>query len=117
MQRHRSHVSNPNYDAGCHPCDLRDRIDTVTFLNGSIQPTFTQSIQTVIISQHRQERRKVLDRLLHQARAAGDLPGVEHFSQYLSEKYRRNCSPSTLRLTAASLILFLSFCRKSGKSA
>jgi site-specific recombinase XerD len=113
MQRHRSHVSNPNYDIGCHPCDLRDRIDTETFLNGSIQPTFTQSIQTVIISQRRHERRKVLDRLLIQAAAAGDLPGLEHLSQYLSEKYRRNCSPSTLRLTATSLILFLSFCRRS----
>ena len=115
MQHHRSHPINPNYDIGCHPSDLRDRIDSELFLSGLIQPTFAQSIQTVIVSQHRHERRKVLDRLLNQAAAAGDLPGSKHFSQYLNEKYRRNCSPSTLRLTAASLILFLSFCRRSGK--
>ncbi len=115
MQRHRPQVSNPNYEHGCHPCDLRDRIDSEPFRSGLIQPTFAESIQTIIVSQHRIERRKVLDRLMHQARAAGDLTGLEHLSEYLAEKYRRNCSPSTLRLTAASLVLFLSFCRRSGK--
>jgi hypothetical protein len=115
MQHHRSHVSNLNYEHGCHPCDLRDRIDSEPFRSGLIQPTFTESIQTVIVSQHRHARRKVLDRLLHQARVAGDLTGIEHLSEYLAAKYRRNCSPSTLRLTATSLILFLSFCRRAGK--
>jgi site-specific recombinase XerD len=58
---------------------------------------------------------KVLDRLLIKAAAVGDLPGLEHFTQYLREKYRRNCSARTLQLTATSLILFLSFYRRSGK--
>ena len=96
MQHHRSQVSNPNDEHGCHPCDLRDRIDSEPFRSGLIQPTFKESIQTVIVSQHRHARRKVLDRLLHQARATGDLTGIEHLSEYLAEKYRHNCSPSTL---------------------
>ena len=116
MQRHRSHVSNPNYVHGCHPCDLRDRIDTEPFRSGLIQPTYAESIQTVIVSQHRHARRKVLDRLLQRAAADGDLTGSEHLSEYLAEKYRRNCSLSTLRLTATSLGLFLTFCRRSGKT-
>ena len=116
MQRHRPHVSNPNYEYGCHPCDLRDRIDSEPFRSGLIQPTFAESIQTVIVSQHRHERRKVLERLLQRAAASGDLPGLEHLSEYLAEKYRRNNSLSTLRLTATSLGLFLTFCRRSGKT-
>ena len=115
MHHHRTHPINPNHDIGCHPSDLRDRIDSEPSLSGLIQPTLAQSIQSVIVVKNRHERRKVLNRLLNQAAASGDLPGLEHFSQYLSEKYRHNCSPSTLRLTAASLILFLSFCRRSGK--
>jgi hypothetical protein len=86
MQRYRSHVSNPNHEYGCHPCDLRDRIDGEPFRNGLIQPTYAQSIQTVIVSQHRHEPIKVLERLLQQAAADGDLTGLGHLSEYLARE-------------------------------
>jgi len=59
-------------------------------------------------------RRQVLDRLLDRI-ASGELAGKQHFEQYLHHKYRRNCSASTLELTATSLCQFLSFFRETGK--
>jgi site-specific recombinase XerD len=43
------------------------------------------------------------------------LPAKEHFSEYMRQKYRRNCKPNTLRQAAGSLMQFLSFYRDNGK--
>ena len=116
MQHNPTHVSNPNHDIGCHPGDLGSRIVIKRYLNGLNQPSYVQSIQQpCFVARHQHVRRKTLNRLLQKAAAAGDLPGLEHFTRYLRDKYRRNCRASTLQLTATSLIFFLSFYRKSGK--
>jgi integrase/recombinase XerD len=44
-----------------------------------------------------------------------DLPAKDYFSEYMRQKYRRNCRSNTLRQTATSLIQFLSFYRDTGK--
>lgn len=114
MQNQRAPGTNPNYEIGCHPCDLRDLIDCKPLPSGQVQPTFAQSIHPVIATQSADRRRRLLNRLLKRAAASGGLPGIEHFDQYLAEKYRRNCSLNTLRLTAGSLVPFLAFCKRSG---
>ena len=117
MQQDPTNVSNPNIDFGCHPSDLGGRIDSDLFLNGLIQPTYVQSIQQpYLVARHRNVRRKALDGLLNKIAAAGNVPGLEHCTRYLRDKYRRNCSASTLRQTASSLILFLTFYQRSGKN-
>jgi integrase/recombinase XerD len=50
------------------------------------------------------------------ALAGSDLPGMEELKVHLQEKYRRNCSASTLAGTVACGKLFLSFFRDRGKS-
>ena len=110
MQHNPTHVSNPNYDIRCHPGDLGSRNVNEQYLNSLNQPSYAQSIQQAcLVARHKHVRRTTLNRLLHKAAAAGDLPGLEHFALYLRDKYRRNCQASTLQLTATSLILFLSF--------
>lgn len=114
MQTQRVPGTNPNYDIGCHPAGLCDRIDCKPLLNGQIQPNYAQSIHPVTTQQKHDQRRRVLNRVVESAAASGNLLGFEHFDQYLTEKYRRNCTVNTLRLTAGSLVPFLSFCRSSG---
>ena len=45
-----------------------------------------------------------------------DLPVKDYFSEYMRQKYHRNCRPNTLRQSATSLIQFLSFYRDTGKT-
>lgn len=85
------------------------------FFGSPDNPFPTEYIQPSTVAQHQQVRRQVLDRILDNA-SGSDLPGIDHFTEYLYEKYRRNCRPNTLRLTATSLIQFLSFYRKLGKN-
>ena len=52
--------------------------------------------------------RRVLDRSLKKI-SESNLPGKEHFSEYMHYKYRRNHKSNTLRATFVTLRLFLSF--------
>lgn len=59
--------------------------------------------------------REHLERLLERIEGAS-LPGREHVAAYLTHLYRRNRRPSTLRLRASAIKLFLDFISKAGKS-
>jgi integrase/recombinase XerC/integrase/recombinase XerD len=45
-----------------------------------------------------------------------ELPAKEHFESYMRHKWRLNHKPRTLASSFTSVMLFLSFCGKSGKS-
>jgi len=45
-----------------------------------------------------------------------ELPAKEHFERYMRHKWRLNHKPRTLASSFTSVMLFLSFCGKSGKS-
>jgi len=97
---------NPNHLHGCHPLDLRSHFGespfylTVKNPNDSFPPI--------------SHRLLLLERILRDI-SRSDLPAKGYFSEYMRQKYRRNCRPNTLRQTATSLIQFLSFYRDTGK--
>jgi len=54
---------------------------------------------------------RILQKLSHL-----ELPAKEHFACYMRHKWRLNHKPKTLASSFTSVMLFLSFCGKSGKS-
>jgi integrase/recombinase XerD len=97
---------NPNHVHGCHPFDLRSY--------------FGESSICLIAEKPKDPFPPVAPRLLLLKRILGDisrsdLPAKDYFSEYMRQKYRRNCRPNTLRQAAASLIQFLTFYRDTGK--
>jgi len=97
---------NPNHLYGCHPLDLRSY--------------FGESSICLIAEKPKDPFPPISPRLLILERILGDisrrdLPAKDHFSEYMRQKYRRNCKPSTLRQAAESLIQFLSFYQDTGK--
>jgi len=56
-----------------------------------------------------------IDRIL-QKLSCMELPGKEHFERYMRRKWRLNHKPRTLASSFTSVMLFLDFCGKSGKS-
>jgi integrase/recombinase XerD len=56
-----------------------------------------------------------IDRILQKLSEA-ELPAKEHFEHYMRHKWRINHKPRTLASSFTSVMLFLSFCGKSGKS-
>jgi integrase/recombinase XerD len=97
---------NPNHLYGCHPLDLRSY--------------FGESSICLIAEKPKDPFPPVSRRLLLLERILGDisrrdLPAKEHFSEYMRQKYRRNCKSNTLRQAAGSLIQFLSLYRDTGK--
>ena len=106
---------NPNYFHGCHPCDLRSYFESDPFfekLDSAFPLNLTKAVAPPAKPTFRQQ---VLERLLENI-SAHDLVGKPSVEQYLRDQYRRNCRPNTLRLTATSLTLFLSFFRQLGKT-
>jgi integrase/recombinase XerD len=97
---------NPNHLHGCHPLDLRSFFGDPSFNlivkkpKDPFPPTSPRCL--------------VLERILGDI-SRRDLPSKEYFSEYMRQKYRRNCKPNTLRQAAGSLIQFLSFYRDTGK--
>lgn len=61
------------------------------------------------------EKRRVVERFKERF-LAKSLPGTRHVIDYLQDKYRRNLATSTIRQSGATLICFLSFFQRSGKS-
>jgi integrase/recombinase XerD len=106
MHRNQLHYTNPNHLYGCHPLDLRSY--------------FGESSLCLIAEKPKDPFPPISPRLLLLERILGDiarsgLPAKEHFSEYMRQKYRRNCKPNTLRQAAGSLMQFLSFYRDTGK--
>jgi site-specific recombinase XerD len=106
---------NPNYFHGCHPFDLRCYFESDPFfenLDSAFPLNLAKSVEPPAKPTHRQQ---VLKRLLENI-SAHNLVGKAFAEQYLRDQYRRNCRPNTLRLTATSLTLFLSFLHQLGKT-
>jgi integrase/recombinase XerD len=106
MQKDQLRNINPNHLHGCHPFDLRS--------------FFGESSFSLIIKKPKDPFPPISPRFLLLERILGDisrndLPAKEYFSEYMRQKYRRNCKPNTLRQAAGSLIQFLSFYRDTGK--
>ena len=97
---------NPNHLHGCHPLDLRSYFGESSFYLTVKNPKDT--------SPPISHRLLLLERILGDI-SRSDLPAKDHFSEYMRQKYRRNCRPNTLRQAAASLNQFLSFYRDTGK--
>jgi integrase/recombinase XerD len=98
---------NPNHFYGCHPFDLRSYFG---------DPSFNLIVKKPKdIFPPTSPRLLLLERILGDI-SRSDLPSKEYFSEYMRQKYRRNCKPNTLRQAAASLIQFLSFYRDKCKN-
>ena len=106
---------NPNYFHGCHPFDLRSYFESDPFFE-NLDCAFPLNLaKTVEPATKPTYRQQVLKRLLANI-SCHDLVGKPYVEKYLRDQYRRNCRPNTLRLTATSLTLFLSFFRQLGKT-
>jgi len=106
---------NPNYFHGCHPFDLRSHFESDPFFE-NLDCAFPLNLaKTVAPPAKPTYRHQVLKRLLENI-SAQNLVGKSSVEKYLRDQYRRNCRPNTLRLTATSLTLFLSFFRQLGKT-
>jgi integrase/recombinase XerD len=106
---------NPNYFHGCHPFDLRSYFESGPFFE-NLDCAFPLNLaKTVAPPAKPTYRHQVLKRLLGNI-SAQNLVGKSYVEKYLRDQYRRNCRPNTLRLTATSLTLFLSFFRQLGKT-
>ena len=105
---HKDHMRNinPNDLYGCHPLDLRSKFGDHPFHLIAKKPQVTPPKIS--------SRLRVLEKILNEI-LRGDLPAIDHFADYMRQRYRRNCKPNTLRTTATSLKQFLSFYRDSGK--
>jgi hypothetical protein len=106
MHKDQLRFNNPNHLYGCHPLDLRSY--------------FGESSIRLIAEKPKNPFPPISRRLLLLERILGDIsrsehPAKEHFSEYMRQKYRRNCKPNTLRQAAGSLMQFLSFYRDTGK--
>jgi integrase/recombinase XerD len=106
MQREHLRNINPNHLYGCHPLDLRDY--------------FGESPFCLTVKKPKDSFPPIPPRLIYLERILGDifrrdLPAKDHFSEYMRQKYRRNCGPNTLRQAAGSLTQFLSFFQDKGK--
>jgi integrase/recombinase XerD len=106
MHKDQLRYTNPNHLYGCHPLDLRSY--------------FGESSICLIAEKPKDPFPPISPRLLLLERILGDIarngfPVKEHFSEYMRQKYRRNCKPNTLRQASGSLMQFLSLYRDTGK--
>ena len=107
-------VLNPNYFHGCHPLDLRSHFENDLFLENLDSGFPLNTVQEIVPTPKLSHRQQVFERLLARI-FSQDLVGEAIVAQYLRNQHRRNCRPNTLRQSATSLTLFLSFFRKLGK--
>ena len=97
---------NPNHFYGCHPLDLRSYFgeSSICLIAEKPKDLFPPISPRLLL----------LERILVDI-SRRDLPAKEYFSEYMRQKYRRNCRPNTLRQASTSLMQFLSFYRDTGK--
>jgi integrase/recombinase XerD len=97
---------NPNHLHGCHPLDLSSKFGDQPFHLIAEEPkTAPKKISP---------RLRTLEKILIDISRNG-FPAKDHFTDYMRQRYRRNCRPNTLRTAATSLKQFLSFYKRSGK--
>ena len=115
MQWEQLSFLKPDSLCRAQPFDLRTNGKSEPF-SEHIDSSFPHNhIQPIINTAQPGDRQHVLERLLEKI-SQQDLPGKKYFEHYLRHKYRRNCKARTLRLSAESLMQFLSFFRTSGKN-
>ena len=114
MDRQHLSILNPNYYNGCHPLNPNDHIKAPPFCQDLDLKLSLQDSQGQNLTPQIPERRRALEHLLNTL-ATVEFPGKDQFEAYMHHKYRRNCSVSTLRLTASSLSQFLLFFQETGK--
>jgi integrase/recombinase XerD len=97
---------NPNRLHGCHPFDLRSYFGESSICLKAETPK--DPFPPI------SRRLHLLERILG-AISRSELPAKEHFSEYIRQKYRRNCKFNTLRQATDSVMQYLSFYRDAGK--
>ena len=98
---------NPNRFHGCHPLDLHGVFGDHPFHLIAEKPkTVPEKISP---------RLRVLEKILKEI-SFSDLPAKNHYTDYMRQRYRRNCKPNTLRNASTSLKQFLFFYKISGKN-
>ena len=97
---------NPNTLYGCHPLDLRSKFENHPFHLIVKQP---EAPLPKVSS-----RLRLLEKILNDISRC-DLPAKDHFTNYMRQRYRRNCKANTLRSASTGLKQFLSFLLRSGK--
>ena len=98
---------NPNRFHGCHPLDLHGVFGDHPFHLIAKKPkTVPEKISP---------RLRVLEKILKEI-SFSDLPAQNHYTDYMRQRYRRNCKPNTLRNASTSLKQFLFFYKISGKN-
>ncbi len=82
-----------------------------------VQPTTNESVRSQSEEPREQHAAQTpIDRIL-QKLSRMELPAKEHFERYMRHKWRLNHKPRTLASSFTSVMLFLDFYGKSGKSA
>jgi len=76
-----------------------------------MEPEFTQSVSSIEASCERTVIDHVLKRL-----SSLDLPGKEHFENYMRYKWRANHKPRTINSSFTSIMFFLELYKASGKT-
>ncbi len=98
---------NPNRFHGCHPLDLHGVFGDHPFHLIAEKPkTVPEKISP---------RLRILEKILKEI-SFSDLPAKNHYTDYMRQRYRRNCKPNTLRNASTSLKQFLFFYKISGKN-
>jgi site-specific recombinase XerD len=106
MHRDQLKNINPNHLHGCHPSDhISYFVETPCQLKVKKPENALPAISS---------RLRLLERILNDI-SRSDLPGKDHFSEHMRQRYRRNCRPNTLRAAATSMRQFLSFYQETGK--
>lgn len=95
-------------------CNLHFYSESVGFFDFISSDCHLKISLTEIEEQKPTKQRQALDRLSAKI-SESDLPGKEHFIDFLQSKYRRNHKANTLRATFTALNLFLSFYKKTDK--
>src|SRR4030067_681609 len=80
-----------------------------------LQPISNESVKREGVVPEQPVSQSLIDRIL-QKLSRMELPAKEHFERYMRHKWRLNHKPRTLASSFGSVMLFLSFYGKSGKS-
>ena len=115
MKKDKLSFLDPTILGGYPSIDLRSYFENAPFLENLASALPINFYQPIIAPPPASLRQQVLERVLERI-AEQDLAGKRYVEQYLRHKYRRNCKSNTLKQAAISLMQFLSFFRKTGKT-
>ncbi len=80
-----------------------------------LQPISNESVKSEVVVHEQPFSQSPIDHILQKLSRMG-LPAKDHFERYMRHKWRMNHKPKTLASSFGSVMLFLSFYGKSGKS-